>query len=236
MIHFFRLIRVHQWIKNTFVFLPLFFSGHILNLGYIQKSLFAFFSFSLISSVVYIINDYLDIEYDREHPQKKNRPLASGAISKSTALIFCIFMLALNILFYVIGSLYFHIDLYKLSIVIMIYFAMNLSYTFKLKHIAIVDVVVIAFGFVLRVLAGGYASEIYVSQWAILLTFLLALVLALGKRYGELSNIKNGGGYSQSIRWLYSSIYKYCIGYFHNISDSCLYNVFSNKRSAKQTG
>ncbi len=193
MTKFLKLLRVEQWVKNLFVFVPLFFSGNITNLDLLLKSIFAFVVFSMIASSVYILNDYTDIESDRRHPEKKNRPLASGAISKSTAILVFILLMLFSVALIFFGHDYFARDLSRFAAVIYFYFAMNLTYTFKLKHVAIIDVCIISIGFVLRVLAGGYATGIYISQWAILLTFVLALVLALGKRRGELINAQISG-------------------------------------------
>ena len=191
--NYLKLIRVEQWVKNFFVFLPLFFSGNILNSFLFQKSIFAFIVFSVTASSIYIINDYFDIESDKKHPEKKNRPLASGAISKSTAKILFILFILLSVSIIFFGGLFFEASFWKFGIIIAAYFVINLLYTGKLKHVAIVDICIIAAGFVLRVLAGGYATGIYISQWAILLTFVLALVLAIGKRRGELINAQISG-------------------------------------------
>jgi len=193
MMKYLKLLRVEQWVKNLFVFLPLFFSGNITNHDLFIKSIFAFFIFSFAASSIYIINDYSDIDSDRKHPEKKNRPLASGAISKTTALVFLIGLLIADIALILFCQEYFSQNLWKFSTIIIAYFLMNLAYTFKLKHVAIIDVSIIAIGFVLRVLAGGYITGIYISQWAILLTFVLALVLAIGKRRGELINAQISG-------------------------------------------
>lgn len=188
-----KLFRVEQWVKNTFVFLPVFFAGKVLQWELLVESFLAFVIFSLTASAIYIINDYSDIASDRMHPEKKNRPLASGAISKRTAKL-----LLLALLVVVVGLCFVAKELvgevvWKFCTVIVAYFVLNLAYTFKLKHIAIVDISIIAIGFVLRVFAGGYLTGILVSQWAILLTFVLALVLAMGKRRGELVNAAISG-------------------------------------------
>lgn len=188
-----KLLRVEQWVKNLFVFLPLFFSGNILNGSLFLKSVFAFVVFSLAASCIYIINDYSDIDSDRKHPEKSKRPLASGAITKSTALTILGLLAIADITLVVFGGRYFGHSLWKFGTIILFYVVMNLAYTFKLKHVAIIDVTIIAVGFVLRVLAGGYATGIPISQWAILLTFVLALVLAIGKRRGELINAQITG-------------------------------------------
>ena len=205
MTKYLKLLRVEQWIKNCFVFVPLFFSGNITNLDLLTKSVFAFVIFSLAASCIYIINDYSDIESDKKHPEKRNRPLASGVISKPTAITILLVLMISCIALIIFTQYYFNLsvlnikifllqfNLWKLATIIAVYFFMNLAYTFKLKHVAIVDITIIAIGFVLRVLAGGYATGILISQWAILLTFVLALVLAIGKRRGELINAQVSG-------------------------------------------
>lgn len=193
MTKYLKLVRVEQWVKNLFVFLPLFFSGNIFETDLFLKSLYAFIVFSLTASSIYILNDYSDIESDKKHPEKKNRPLASGAISKPTALAILGFLIIaiFGLLFF--GQTVLKIDIWKFAIIIGFYFLINLAYTLRLKHVAIIDVTIVSMGFVLRVLAGGYATGIPISQWAILLTFVLALVLALGKRRGELINAQISG-------------------------------------------
>lgn len=199
MTKFLTLLRVEQWVKNLFVFLPLFFSGNFLNTELFLKSCVAFVVFSLASSTIYIINDYADAESDRQHPDKKNRPIASGAISKKTALGIATLLIGLiiSIILFITAGLQQNIG--KFAIVILAYLGMNLAYTFRLKHVAIIDVCLISIGFVLRVMAGGYITEIPISQWAILLTFVLALVLALGKRRGELINAQISGKTRRSL-------------------------------------
>ncbi|MGV8915050.1 MAG: decaprenyl-phosphate phosphoribosyltransferase [Kaistella sp.] len=199
MTKYLKLLRVEQWIKNLFVFVPLFFSGNITNLDLLGKSIFAFVIFSLIASAVYIVNDYSDIESDRKHPLKRRRPLASGVISKSTAVAVFVLLIGLSITLVILGQYFFSQNFWKFTTIIGLYFFMNLAYTFKLKHVAIIDVSIIALGFVLRVLAGGYATGIEISQWAILLTFVLALVLAIGKRRGELINAQVSGKTRRSL-------------------------------------
>ncbi|KUG11814.1 prenyltransferase [Elizabethkingia miricola] len=187
-----KLLRVEQWVKNLFVFLPVFFSGKIMDTDLFSKSCVAFIVFSLTASCIYILNDYMDIELDKQHPEKRNRPLASGAIGKKTAIGIFVLLIALAVGF----TLYMQnqgLEIKEFATVIISYFVINILYTFKLKHVAIVDICIIATGFVLRVLAGGYITGIVVSQWAILLTFILALVLAIGKRRGELINAQING-------------------------------------------
>lgn len=188
-----KLLRVEQWVKNLFVFVPLFFSGNIQNLDLLTKSIFAFIIFSFVASAVYILNDYNDIEADKKHPEKRRRPLASGAVSKAKGLGILAGLLIADAVLIFVAQFYFHHFLWKFVVIIAVYFVMNLAYTFRLKHVPIVDIFIIAIGFVLRVLAGGYITGISISQWAILLTFVLALVLAIGKRRGELINAQVSG-------------------------------------------
>lgn len=190
---YFKLLRVEQWVKNLFVFVPLFFSGFFTDLDLLTKSIFAFVIFSLMASVVYILNDYNDIEADRRHPEKRRRPLASGAISKTKALTILFSILIVDVALVLFAQYFFNQNLWKFSAIIGFYFIMNIAYTFKLKHVPIIDIFIIATGFVLRVQAGGYITGIYISQWATLLTFVLALVLAIGKRRGELINAQVSG-------------------------------------------
>ncbi|MBS1571068.1 MAG: decaprenyl-phosphate phosphoribosyltransferase [Bacteroidetes bacterium] len=188
-----RLLRIEQWVKNLFVFIALFFSGNILHENLLFGSFFAFVIFSFTASAIYILNDYMDIEADKKHPEKCKRPLASGEISKSKARGIFLSLILIVISLILVGQSFFQFNLWKFSVIIAFYFIMNIAYTLRLKHVAIVDICIIAIGFVLRVLAGGYATGIPISQWAVLLTFVLALVLAIGKRRGELINAKVSG-------------------------------------------
>lgn len=190
---YFKLLRVEQWVKNLFVFIPLFFSGKIFETTQLFETIFSFIIFSFTASSIYIINDYSDIESDRVHPEKCRRPLASGEISVGRAKFVLVGLVISTIGLIISLSDVFGYNVLKFGAVISSYFVMNLAYTFRLKHIAIVDISIIAVGFVLRVLAGGYATGIVVSQWAIILTFVLALVLAVGKRRGELVNTQLSG-------------------------------------------
>ncbi len=170
-----RLIRVYQWIKNAFLFLPAFFAGELINSWIILELVVGFFAFSFIASSVYVINDYKDIEADRQHSEKRKRVLASGEISPQTALVVAGLSLLAG---FGIG---FILNIRFISVII-IYFVMNLFYSIKLKHIPILDITIIAAGFLLRVIGGGFIANIYISKWLILMTFLLALFLGLAKR------------------------------------------------------
>ncbi|MCF6339187.1 MAG: UbiA prenyltransferase family protein [Sulfurimonas sp.] len=171
----FKLLRVHQYIKNLFIFTPLLFSFSFSNSENNFNTLLAFLLFSLLASSVYIFNDLMDIKEDQAHPKKRYRPLASGNISTQTAkvLIFLLALFALSV------SLILNINLF---IVLVSYFILNILYSLKLKHISILDIFVIATGFVLRLFAGWAVTGIELSMWIILMTFLLAIFLALAKR------------------------------------------------------
>lgn len=182
MTHYLKLMRINQWVKNLFVFLPLFFSGNLLNIDLFIESFYGFFIFSFVASSIYIVNDYVDIEKDKKHPEKKNRPLASGKISKqNTLILFFVLVILTSLMLWIFGT-------FQVAILVGVYFLMNIAYSFKLKQIAILDVMIIAFGFLLRVFVGGYMTGLLVTDWTILLVFDLALILALGKRRGELVN------------------------------------------------
>jgi len=175
MMKYLQLIRIHQWLKNFFIFAPLFFSGHLFNLAKLTHCALAFLSFSLCASSIYIVNDYKDIEKDKLHPVKKLRPLAAGTISKVTAIgLFCLLATVSFVLAFVINL--------NFAIVSGIYFLMNLFYSFGLKKVSLIDVFIIAIGFVLRVTAGGVVTDIEVSHWLFIMTFLMALFIAFAKR------------------------------------------------------
>jgi len=172
---FFKLIRFRQHVKNLFIFMPLFFSGELGNVELLLNASIAFFSFSLLASAVYILNDYKDVDEDREHPRKKNRPIASGRIEKNSAILLMIVLFLSGV------ALSFLLTLQSLGL-LFAYAALNLAYSFYLKHIAILDITSIAIGFVLRVFLGGISTGIQLSIWMVIMTFLIAFFVALAKR------------------------------------------------------
>ena len=177
-----QLLRPQQWVKNGFVFLPLFFNGKLHHLDLLQSAIIVFIAYCLAASGIYCFNDIFDADTDKRHPQKKTRPIASGAISKTTGLIImglCLLISIIIIFFFFSKENY---KMIKLLGVIVFYIIMNIAYCIKLKQMAIVDVFIIATGFVLRIIAGGFATGIQLSQWIVLMTFLLALFLAFAKR------------------------------------------------------
>jgi decaprenyl-phosphate phosphoribosyltransferase len=175
MLNYIKLMRPHQYVKNSFIFLPAFFALQFNEMKTIIDMSIAFVAFSLLASAVYIFNDYLDIENDRKHPKKRLRPLAAGLVSKPAAIIL---MCVLIVIAFVIIS---YQPLYAMQL-LGAYFLMNVAYSMRLKHIAIIDVFIIAIGFVLRLFVGSAVSDIKLSMWIVIMTFLLALFMALAKR------------------------------------------------------
>lgn len=174
-----RLLRPLQWVKNLFVFAPLFFSNNLLNRLYFEQTLWVFLAFCCVSSSIYCFNDIHDVESDRKHPKKCKRPIAAGKISIRQGYAIMIIMLVMSLVF-----LQFSPSDNALIRYILIggYWLMNIAYCMRLKQYAILDVAIIAVGFVMRVLIGGFATNIFVSGWLVMMTFLLALFLAFAKR------------------------------------------------------
>ncbi|MBV6644178.1 MAG: UbiA prenyltransferase family protein [Cyclobacteriaceae bacterium] len=170
-----KLLRPNHYVKNLFVFTPIFFGGEITNVELLMNSLTAFVSFSLIASSIYILNDYKDVESDKKHPEKANRPLASRAVNHRFALVLMVLLVLASF------SIAFSISINSL-VIVGFYFVLNIAYSLGLKRIAIVDVTIIALGFIMRLLIGAVASTISLSLWIIIMTFLLALFLGFAKR------------------------------------------------------
>jgi 4-hydroxybenzoate polyprenyltransferase len=170
-----RLLRPKDWAKNLFIFIPLFFAGEFLDSHKILSLLLGFAAFSCMASSIYIINDYRDIEDDKKHPEKCKRPLASGAVSGTMAIIIAILLI-------LSGAAIAWFMSAKFLFVLGIYFFLNLAYSFGLKTIPILDIFIIAIGFVLRIKAGGVIAKVGISEWLNIMIFLLALFMALGKR------------------------------------------------------
>ena len=176
-----RLIRPEQWTKNLFILLPMFFGRALMNPDAWRACTFAFFAFCFASSGIYCLNDIWDVEADRKHPKKKKRPIASGEVSKAGGIILmlCCWILSFGFVavdYFIYGNVNFG------GWIVLGYIVMNLAYTFGLKNQSIVDVFIIALGFVFRVWYGGVVTGIFTSRWIISMTFLLALFLALAKR------------------------------------------------------
>jgi 4-hydroxybenzoate polyprenyltransferase len=172
----FKLIRTYQWIKNLFVFLPVFFAGKMLeDQQALLEVMYIFFSFSFTASGMYVLNDYLDREADRQHPEKQSRPIASGTVSANQAFLLIAILLPVGI-----GAA-FALNTYA-GFIVLGYCIMNIAYSLKLKHVPILDISIIAVGFLLRIYAGGIVAEVALSRWIIIMTFLLALFMAIAKR------------------------------------------------------
>ena len=183
-----KLIRIKHWLKNGLVILPLFFGKEILNLNKITSVILAFLIFSMISSIIYVINDINDIENDRNHPTKKDRPLASGKISIKNAILVLILlmMLSISLIIYLYNKT---TNIYIILIPI-IYIVLNILYSLKLKQVPIIDVAILVSGFVLRVYYGGVSSNIEISTWLYLMVMFGSFYLGFGKRRNELKQNK----------------------------------------------
>ncbi|MBP5712243.1 MAG: decaprenyl-phosphate phosphoribosyltransferase [Prevotella sp.] len=185
----FKLIRCRQWIKNTFVLLPIFFGGSLLDTSDIISGIIAFFAFCFAASSIYCLNDIIDLEADRKHPVKCQRPSACGDVTKTQAYVL---MVALFVLSMVTAWFLPH-NKWQAIAVILLYWVLNVAYCIELKKHAIIDVCVIAFGFILRLLVGGFASEIVLSNWIVLMTFLLTLFLSFAKRRDDVIRMEETG-------------------------------------------
>ena len=172
-----KLLRPKDWAKNLFLFIPAFFARKFFVLENIELLIGGFFAFSFLASSIYIINDYRDIDDDRKHPEKRKRPLASGKVSKTTGLLAAAILLVAGA---VLGWLVDETG--KFAFLLAIYYLLNLGYCFGLKNISIVDIMIVAAGFVLRVKGGAVIGKIDTTEWLIIMTFLLALFMAIGKR------------------------------------------------------
>ena len=184
-----RLIRPHQWVKNLVVLLPVFFGGALLHIESVYAGLVTALCFSFAASSIYCLNDIVDVDDDRRHPVKCHRPMASGAISiaQGYILMFSMFVLSMLSTFLLCQSQL------ETASVILFYWLLNIAYCLKLKQYAIIDVCVVSFGFVLRILAGGYATSIHLSKWIVLMTFLLMLFLSFAKRRDDVVRMNETG-------------------------------------------
>lgn len=184
-----RLIRPKQWIKNLIVLLPVFFGGALLHPSAIYAGLITALSFSFAASSIYCLNDIIDIEDDKHHPIKCNRPLASGAISIPQGYTLMVLMLILSMA----STFLLYDHQLETAGVIAFYWLLNIGYCLKLKQYAVIDVCIVAFGFVLRVLAGGVSTSIHLSKWIVLMTFLLMLFLSFAKRRDDVVRMNETG-------------------------------------------
>ena len=175
-----KIARPHQYLKNGFIWLPIFFGYGIGNIDAVIHTIYAFLGFCCAASFVYIINDLKDVESDRLHPMKRFRPLAANDLSRAEAIFISIlFLVALSVISYFLLPRQF-------GWIVGGYIVLNLLYSAFLKQVAVIDVICISLGFVLRIFAGGTAAYIENSPWIIIMTFLIALFLALAKRRDDL--------------------------------------------------
>jgi 4-hydroxybenzoate polyprenyltransferase len=194
---FLRALRPHQWTKNLLVFAALLFSKHLFEADPFLRALLAFLAFCGLSGAVYLWNDVADIEQDRLHPKKKKRPIAAGELAIRTATMgaLALVVIALSLSFWLDG---------RLGLCASAYLGLNLGYSFGLKHMVILDVLVLSLGFVLRALAGGFAIQAPVTEWLLVLTLLFALFMALAKRRHEITSLGEGASSHRAILAEYS--------------------------------
>lgn len=185
------LLRVKQWIKNLVIFLPIFFSGTLLFTPYLVKTAWAFIALSLLTSSVYIINDIVDRNRDSLHPNKRERVIVSGKITIPTAIILSLLSLILSVY---VSSLFVQSEYF--TAFMFIYLGLMLAYTVWLKHIGIVDAIIISMGFVLRVVAGAVLLEIPLSAMLVITIIGSAILISFGKRKAEISSM----GWEESIK------------------------------------
>lgn len=179
MMHYIHLLRPLQWLKNGFVFAPIFFSSNLLKWDLFWPTLIVFMAFCLISSAIYCFNDLRDVEADRLHPKKRLRPIASGAVSIKSGYVM---MIVCTIGAFALVPFSQSVNTPYLYLILATYWVMNMAYCLWLKQYALIDVTIIAIGFVMRVLIGGLTTDIWISHWLVLMTFLVTLFLAFTKR------------------------------------------------------
>jgi 4-hydroxybenzoate polyprenyltransferase len=187
-------LRPKDWAKNLFLFIPVFFAGELYNFDKIKLTCWGILAFCCVASSIYIINDYRDIEDDKKHPEKHKRPLASGAVSKTAAVIVAIILIITGF-----SIAWFIRD--KFVFILGIYFVLNLGYSLGLKTIPILDIIIVAIGFVLRIKGGSVITMIALSEWIVIMVFLLALFMAIGKRRDDvLLKISSGTDMRKAVK------------------------------------
>ena len=184
--NYLKLIRIKHYLKNFLVFAPLLFSGNFFEVTLLLKTLFSFIAFSFTASVVYIINDIRDVEKDKLHTIKKERPIASGKVSKKEGIILAILLFIISIF------INWNISTSPISFIILLsYLLMNIAYSFGLKNIPIIDILILSIGFLLRVFYGAVILNLNVSNWLYLTILSISFYLGLGKRRNEIDKSKN---------------------------------------------
>jgi len=174
-------MRPKHWIKNLLILLPLFFGSAIFDYSLLGRIFLAFISFCLISSAIYVINDIRDLEQDKKNPTKKNRPIASGKVSVKNAIVLAVILMVLSIFINVIINA----NIYAWA-AFLLYFFINIGYSFGLKNIPILDVAILTSGFFIRVLYGSQICGIEISHWLYLTVLSMSFFLGLGKRRNEI--------------------------------------------------
>ena len=194
-------LRPWQWVKNLFVLAPAMFAHRIFSFEASSRAGLAFLLFCAASSAVYLINDLRDREADRNHPLKKHRPIASGTLSVRRAILLSAILaaLAIGLGFQSLGS--------HFAGVVALYMVLNLLYSWRLKHVVILDVMILGLGFVLRVEAGAAAVQVAVSSWILLCTIFLALFLAFSKRRHELTLLADSAASQRRVLDHYSPLF-----------------------------
>ena len=189
--NYMKIIRIKHYLKNLLLFVPLLFSGQILDLRKLIIAFLGFCSFSLASSIIYIINDYKDMENDKLHPIKKNRPIAAGKVTKKeVAFLFTIIIIGIIIINLIMLNIMELKNFLIAGIFEIIYLLLNFGYSFGLKNIPILDIVILVCGFLLRLLYGAEICDIVISQWLYLTIISISFYMAMGKRRNEI--VKQG--------------------------------------------
>lgn len=194
--HYIKLVRPKDWAKNAFLFIPLFFAGQLFDFSRLEHLIAGFFAFSFVASTVYILNDYRDMEDDRKHPVKSKRPLAAGLVKPGVAIVIATVLFISGFILAYIADAH-----YRFIAVLASYFLINLFYSMGLKNISILDIMIIAAGFVLRIKGGGYIAQVDVSPWLTLMVLLLSLFMAIGKRRDDIMlKLETGTDMRKSIK------------------------------------
>lgn len=195
---FVTLLRIKQWVKNTFILFPLLFSGQAFNEALLWGSLITFSGFCLVASGMYVLNDLLDMERDRIHPKKCHRPLAKGNVNKPSVVVLIVVLLFIGLWTLTIVTM----SVLKLAI---FYIVLHLIYNFYAKHVVLLDVFFVALGFQIRIMAGSLAVDVVPSVWLQMCVFLLALFLGFTKRRHEISKLKDKASEHRSVLMHYTA-------------------------------
>ena len=179
LITYLKLIRMYQWIKNGFIFLPIFFAHQLFYYSSLNNVVLSFFSFSLVASGIYIFNDICDLEHDRRHPSKSLRPIALGLVSTKNAYLVMAIVFSLGLYFGYIVNI-------PVLLLVSCYLCLNIAYSLSLKKIPLLDICSISTGFVIRLYVGSYAANVPTSNWIVLMTFVLSIFLGIAKRRDDI--------------------------------------------------